>query len=61
MPESGPRSLLASVVGWLIVAVIVYFFFGWIVGSVRVVLRMAGIVLVIGVLLFLYFKLRGDD
>ena len=43
MPESRPRSLLASVIGWLIVAVIVYFFFGWIFGTVRVLLRFVAI------------------
>ena len=61
MPESRPRSLLASVIGWLIVAVIVYFFFGWILGTIRVVLRLFLILVVIGALLALYFKVRGDD
>ncbi len=61
MPESRPRSLLASVIGWLIVALVVYFFFGWIFGTVRVLLRFAAILVVIGALLWLYFKVRGDD
>ena len=61
MPESRPRSLLASVIGWLIVAVIVYFFFGWILGTIRVVLRLFLLLVVIGALLALYFKVRGDD
>ena len=53
--------MLASVIGWLIVAVIVYFFFGWIFGTVRVVLRFVLILVVIGALLVLYFKVRGED
>ena len=61
MADSRPRSLLASVIGWLIVAVIVYFFFGWILGTIRVVLRLFLILVVIGALLALYFKVRGDD
>ncbi len=61
MADSRPRSLLASVIGWLIVAVIVYFFFGWILGTIRVVLRLFLILVVIGALLALYFKVRGGD
>lgn len=65
MPEtspSRPRSLLASVIGWLIVAIVVYFLFGWIVGTVRVLLRFALVVAVIGGLLWAYFRLRaGGD
>lgn len=61
MPDSRPRSLLASVIGWLIVAVIVYFFFGWIFGAVRVVLRLVVFLVVVGALLVLYLKVRGGD
>ena len=61
MAESRPRSLLASVIGWLIVALIVYFFFGWIFGAVRVLLRFVLILVAIGALLWLYFKVRGDE
>ncbi|NKB42579.1 MAG: hypothetical protein GKR86_16355 [Ilumatobacter sp.] len=61
MPGSRPRSLLASIIGWLIVALIVYFFFGWIFGAVRVLLRFVAILVVIGALLWLYFKVRGDN
>ena len=53
--------MLASVIGWLIVALIVYFFFGWIFGAVRVLLRFVVILVVIGALLWLYFKVRDDE
>ncbi len=61
MPESRPRSLLASIIGWLIVALIVYFFFGWIFGAARALLRFVAILVVIGALLWLYFRLRSDN
>lgn len=61
-PPTRPRSLLASVIGWLIVAIVVYFLFGWIVGTVRVLLRFVLIVAVVVGLLWVYFRLRaGDD
>jgi hypothetical protein len=61
MTSSKGRSFLASVVGWIVVALIVYFFFGWILGTLRFVLRILVIVVVIGGLARLYFKLRSDN
>lgn len=61
MATSSGRSLLATIVGWLVVALIVWFFFGWILGTFRFVLRIVVILVVIGALISLYFKLRGDD
>ncbi len=60
MATSAPRNVLASIVGWLIVALIVWWFFGWIIGTIRFLLRMLFVVIVLGALLTLYFKLRGD-
>ena len=62
MAESGgARGFAASVVGWLIVAVIVYFFFGFIIGTIAWLLRLVVVVVVIGALLTLYFRLRDGD
>ncbi len=61
MASSSGRSLLATIVGWIIVALIVWFFFGWILGTLRFILRIVIILVVIGALASLYFKLRGDD
>lgn len=61
MASSSGRSLLASVVGWVIVALILWFLFGWILGTLRFILRMVVIVVVIGALASLYFRLRIDD
>lgn len=61
MSSSGGRSFLASVVGWLIVAIIVWVFFGSILGTIRFVVRMLVFVFVIGALLTIYFRLRDGD
>ena len=60
MADSRGRSLLASIVGWVLVAVVVYFFFGWIFGAIRVLLRFVVVLVVIGGLAALYFKLRDE-
>jgi hypothetical protein len=56
---SKPRSFLASVVGWLVVGIIVWFLFGWLVGTILWILRTILIVVVILGLITIYFKLRG--
>ncbi len=61
MASSSGRSVLATIVGWIIVALIVWFFFGWILGTLRFLLRIIVILVVIGALASLYFRLRGDD
>lgn len=61
MATSSGRSLLATVVGWVIVALIIWFFFGWILGTLRFIVRIIVILVVIGALASLYFRLRGDD
>lgn len=61
MSSSGGRSVLASVVGWLIVAIIIWVFFGSILGTIRFIVRMAVFLVVIGALLTIYFRLRDGD
>jgi hypothetical protein len=61
MAVSRGRSLAASVVGWIVAALILYFVFGWIIGTIRWILRVLIVVVVLGALLGLYVKLRGDD
>lgn len=60
MPESPPRNILASIVGWLIVAIVVYLLFGFLVGTLFWLLRVALVLVLLGGLLALYVKLRGD-
>ncbi|MEP1125880.1 MAG: hypothetical protein ABJH68_18525 [Ilumatobacter sp.] len=61
MATSTGRSLLATIVGWIVVALVVWFLFGWVLAALRAVLRIIVILVVIGALAALYFKLRGDD
>ncbi len=61
MSSSGGRSILASVVGWLIVAIIIWVFFGSILGTIRFLIRMVVFLFVIGALLTIYFRLRDGD
>ncbi len=61
MSSSGGRSILATVVGWLIVIVVVWFLFGGIFGAIRFIIRMVVFLFVIGALLTVYFRLRDGD
>lgn len=61
MAGSGGRSLLASVVGWILVVIVVWFLFGWLLGTLRFILRIVVILVVIGALANIYFRLKGDE
>lgn len=61
MSSSGGRSILATIVGWLIVIVVVWFLFGGIFGAIRFIIRMVVFLFVIGALLTVYFRLRDGD
>ena len=52
------RSFLATVVGYVLLAVIVWFLFGWLVGTVLWVLRTVLIIVVVLGLFTLYLKLK---
>jgi hypothetical protein len=55
---SRPRSFLATVVGYIVVAIIIWFLFGWLVGTILWILRTVLIVVAIVGLIALYFKLK---
>jgi hypothetical protein len=61
MNSSGGRSILATVIGWLIVVVVVWFLFGGVFGAIRFIIRMMVFLFVVGALLTLYFRLRDGD
>jgi hypothetical protein len=61
MSSSAGRSILASVVGWMIVAFIVWVFFGSNLGAIRFIIRMVLFLIVVGALLTVYFRLRDGD
>lgn len=60
---SRPRSSLASVIGWVIVALIALWVFGLVIGWIRFVLRSIGLLLVIVLLVVAYVFVKGppDD
>jgi hypothetical protein len=60
MPADAPRSFAASVVGWLIVAIVVYLFSGWIIGTLFWLGRLLLVIGVLAGLAWLYVKLKGD-
>jgi hypothetical protein len=55
------RSVLKSIVGWLIVALVAIWLLDTVIGTVRVLARFILWIAIIGVLVFAYFKLRDDD
>ena len=62
MAERSARGVATSVVGWLIVIVIAWLLLGSVLGTVRFLLRVGGIVVVIVVLLWIWFRLKaGSD
>ena len=60
MASSSGRSVLASIVGWILVALVVWFLFGWILGALRFIVRIIVILVVLGALASLYLRLKGD-
>jgi hypothetical protein len=60
MSNSGGRNFLASMIGWLIVAIIIWVFFGSIFGAIRFLVRVIVFLVVVGALLSLYFRLRTN-
>lgn len=60
MSSAGGRSVLASIVGWLIALILIWVFFGWIFATIRFLLRAFLFLVVVGGLIALYFRLRQD-
>ncbi|MDW3214199.1 MAG: hypothetical protein R8G01_09400 [Ilumatobacteraceae bacterium] len=55
------RSVLASAIGWVIVALVVIWLFGLVIGWIRFVLRSIVWFVLIGLLLAAYFAVRAPD
>ena len=54
----GARSVLATIVGYVLVGVVAYFVLRWLAGTLFWLIRTLVVVLVIGLLLTLYVKLK---
>lgn len=60
MPRS-PRGALATVVGWVIVALVVYWLLGFVVGTIRFLIRFIVWAIIIGAMVVLYLNLKSPD
>jgi hypothetical protein len=59
--RNGARSLLATIVGYVIVAIVVLFLLNFIVGTIFWLLRMLVVIVVLLVLLTIYLRLKSPD
>lgn len=59
--RSGARSVLATIVGYVLVAVIVLVLFNFVIGTILWLFRAAVIVVVLLVLLTVYLRLKSPD
>ena len=55
---NSPRSALVSAIGWTIVALIVIWLFGMVIGWIRFVLRSIVWLVLIGVLIWVYLSVK---
>jgi hypothetical protein len=53
------RSLLATVVGWVLAALVAFWLLGALIGTLRFVLRVVITILVVGALVTLYLRLKS--
>jgi hypothetical protein len=61
MSTGSGRSTLRSVVGWLIVVLLAFWLLGIVIGTIKFVVRFFLWAVVLGLLIFAYFKLKDDD
>ena len=58
---TSPRSVLASAIGWVIVALIAFWLFGMLIGWIQFVLRSFAWFVLIGLLVAAYLAVRAPD
>lgn len=56
---TSPRSVLASTIGWIIVALVGIWLFGMVIGWITFVLRSIAWIFVIGLLVVAYLAVKG--
>ncbi len=56
---ANPRSMIASVVGWIIVAVVLFWALGFVLGTIRFIIRAFAWVIVLAILIAVYLRLRA--
>ena len=58
---ASPRSALASIIGWVIVALVIVWAFGMVIGWIAFVIRSFFWLVLIGLLVVAYLRLRAPD
>ena len=58
---TSPRSVAASVVGWVIAALVLFWALGFVLGTIRFVVRAFAWLIVLGILVVVYLRLRASD
>jgi hypothetical protein len=53
--------MLATVVGWVIVALVVYWLLGAVIGTIRFLIRFLVWAIVLGAMVVLYLNLKSPD
>jgi hypothetical protein len=61
MSARSSRSVLKSIVGWVIVALVAIWLLDIVIGTVRVLARFVLWIVIIGLLVVAYFKLNDDE
>jgi hypothetical protein len=61
MGKDSGSSTLRSVIGWLIVALLAFWLLGIVIGTIKFVVRFFLWAIVLGLLIYAYFKLKDDD
>ena len=56
-----PRNTLAAIIGWVIVALVVYWLLGAVIGTIRFLIRFIVWAFVVGAMIVLYLNLRAPD
>ena len=58
--NGGGRNFLASVIGWVLVAIVAWYLFGFVIGTIKWDIRTVLILLVIGGLAWAYVTLKTE-
>jgi hypothetical protein len=61
MGKDSGSSTLRTVIGWLIVVLLAFWLLGIVIGTIKFVVRFFLWAVVLGFLIFAYFKLKDDD
>ncbi len=56
-----PRNTLATIIGWIVVAIVVFWLLGAIVGTIRFLVRFGIWLVILVALIVVYLKLKAPD